>query len=54
VASLCRAEGYAGVDGVLALEPDGSVRRGLAVFEIQGGRPVMIEPAPANLATAAI
>ena len=54
VASLCRPEGYAGVDGVLALQPDGTVRRGLAVFEIQGGAPVMIEPAPASLATAAI
>src|SRR5205814_2318314 len=28
-ASLCRPEGYAGVDGVLALLPDGTVRRGL-------------------------
>ena len=54
VASLCRPEGFAGVDGVLALQPDGTVRRGLAVFEIQGGAPVMIEPAPASFATAAI
>jgi len=54
VASLCRPEGYAGVDGVLALQPDGTVRRGLALFEIQGGGPVMIEPAPSNLTTAAL
>ena len=49
VADLCRPEGYAGVDGVLALLPDGTVRRGLALFEIQAGSPVMIEPAPDNL-----
>ncbi len=48
-ASLCRPEGFAGVDGVFVLQPDGSVRRGLALFEVQGGGPVMIEPAPATL-----
>jgi ABC-type branched-subunit amino acid transport system substrate-binding protein len=48
-AALCRPEGYAGVDGVLGLLPDGNVRRGLALFEIKGGSPVMIEPAPENL-----
>ncbi len=54
VASLCRPEGFAGVDGVLALQPDGTVRRGLALFEIQGGGPTMIQPAPTSLAAAAI
>ncbi len=49
LASLCRPEGFAGVDGVFVLQPDGSVRRGLALFEVQGGGPVMIEPAPATL-----
>jgi ABC-type branched-subunit amino acid transport system substrate-binding protein len=49
-AALSRPEGYAGVDGVLGLLPDGNVRRGLALFEIKGGAPVMIEPAPENLA----
>ena len=49
VAALCRPEGYAGVDGVLTLLPDGRVRRGLALFEIQRGGPVMIEPSPASL-----
>lgn len=33
-ASLTRATGFAGVDGIFALKPDGTVRRGLAVFEI--------------------
>jgi branched-chain amino acid transport system substrate-binding protein len=53
-ASLSRPEGFAGVDGVLALQPDGSVRRGLALFEIQRGGPVMIEPAPDNLSSPGI
>jgi hypothetical protein len=37
------------VDGVLALHPDGRVRRGLAVFQLQRGGSTMIEPAPASL-----
>ncbi len=45
-ASLARPEGFAGVNGVLALQPDGTVRRGLAVFEIQRGGARVIEPAP--------
>jgi ABC-type branched-subunit amino acid transport system substrate-binding protein len=48
-ASLTRPEGFAGVDGVLGLMPDGSVRRGLAVFELQRGGPQIIEPAPDSL-----
>jgi hypothetical protein len=53
-ASLCRPEGFAGVDGVLALQPDGTVRRALALFAIQGGGPTMIQPAPASVTAAAI
>ena len=45
-ASLARPEGFAGVDGVLALQADGTVRRGLAVFEVQRGGARVIEPAP--------
>ena len=54
VASLCRPEGFAGVDGVLVLQPDGTVRRGLALFEIQRGGPVMTEPAPTSLSAPGI
>lgn len=50
VAGLCRPEGFAGVDGVLALEPDGTVRRGLALFEIERGGAHLIEPAPSAVA----
>jgi hypothetical protein len=49
-AGLCRPEGFAGVDGVLALQPDGTVRRGLALFEIGRGGAHLIEPAPQAVA----
>ena len=48
-AALCRPEGFAGTDGLLGLQPDGTVRRGLALFAIQRGGPVIIEPAPDNM-----
>jgi hypothetical protein len=54
VASLCRPEGFAGVDGVLALQPDGTARRGLAVFEIHSAGPTIVDPAPTNLGSPGI
>jgi hypothetical protein len=54
VASLCRPEGFAGVDGVLALQPDGSVRRGLAVFQVDKGGPSVVDAAPTNMASPGI
>jgi len=48
-AALCRPEGFAGVDGLLALLTDGTVRRGLAVFEINRGGPTVREPTPDSL-----
>ncbi|MDE2199325.1 MAG: penicillin-binding protein activator [Rhodospirillales bacterium] len=53
-AALCRPDGFAGVDGLLALRTDGTVRRGLALFELQRGGPQMIEPAPDNLSAPGI
>jgi branched-chain amino acid transport system substrate-binding protein len=52
VPSLTRPEGFAGVDGVLGLLPDGHVRRGLAVFEVQrgAGSPQIVDPSPDTLA----
>ena len=35
--ALTRSEGFTGVDGAMALLPDGRVRRALAVFQINGG-----------------
>jgi ABC-type branched-subunit amino acid transport system substrate-binding protein len=53
-ASLCRPSGFPGVDGALALNPDGTVRRGLAVFEIRGAAASIVAPAPLNLSTPGI
>jgi len=47
--ALCRPEGFAGVDGLFALQTDGTVRRGLALFAIDHGGANMIEPAPASV-----
>ncbi len=49
MAALCRPEGFAGVNGVLALQPDGRVRRGLAIFEIQRGGATIIDASPESL-----
>lgn len=49
-AALQRPEGFAGADGVFALLPDGRVRRGLAIFEVQPGGPHLVQPAPQSLA----
>jgi branched-chain amino acid transport system substrate-binding protein len=49
-ASLTREQGFAGVDGVFGLRPDGHVRRELAIFEIQpGGGAKVVQPAPGVL-----
>ena len=46
---LSAPAGFTGTDGVLALQPDGQVRRGLAVFKIAPGAPVIISAAPTQL-----
>lgn len=46
--SLTRPQGFAGADGLLALQPDGSVRRGLAIFEVGAGGSRIVQPAPAS------
>ena len=48
-ASLERPDGYAGVDGLLALQPDGTVRRALAVYQVGGDAAQPIQPAPGSL-----
>ncbi len=47
--SLTRPEGFAGVDGVFALMPDGRVRRSLAIFEIGTAGPHIVVPAASAL-----
>lgn len=48
--SLLRPDGFAGSDGTFVLQPDGTVARGLAVFEIlPGGGVKMASAAPRRL-----
>ena len=44
--ALTRTAGFLGTDGWLALQPNGQVRRGLAVFRVGSGGGEMIDPAP--------
>ena len=46
VAALTQSSGFMGVDGWLGLLPDGEVRRGLAVFNVDRGGASMVDPAP--------
>lgn len=48
--SIQRAEGFAGADGLIGLLPDGQVRRGLAIFEVDRGGAHLVQPAPQTLA----
>lgn len=49
--ALTRPEGFTGVDGALALLPDGHVRRALAIFQInEGGGAQIVSPAPQDVA----
>jgi hypothetical protein len=47
--ALTDPAGFAGADGVVALQPDGSVRRGLAVFRVTPGGGQIVEPASTAL-----
>ncbi len=48
--ALTRGQGFTGVDGLFSLLPDGQVRRGLAIFEIDKGGSHIVQPAPASMA----
>lgn len=45
-ASLTQSTGFAGVNGVFRLKPDGSNERGLAVATIRENKVVILDPAP--------
>jgi ABC-type branched-subunit amino acid transport system substrate-binding protein len=49
-AALTNPSGFSGADGVLVLDPDGTVRRGLAVFQVGAGGAQIVQPAPTSLA----
>ncbi len=46
---LTAPDGFTGTDGVLVLQPTGQVLRGLAVFQVAPGAPVITSPAPTQL-----
>ncbi|HEX7389584.1 MAG TPA: penicillin-binding protein activator, partial [Acidiphilium sp.] len=46
---LTNPDGFSGTDGVLRLDPDGRVQRGLAVFQVEPGGPRIVSPAPSRL-----
>lgn len=48
---LTTPSGFTGTDGLVALNPDGSVKRGLAVFSIAAGAPVLTAPAPSSFSS---
>lgn len=50
---LTRASGFAGVDGLFRLLPDGTSQRGLAILEVAPSGPRVISPAPRSFTTAA-
>jgi len=49
---LTCASGFAGVDGLFRLLPDGTSERGLAILEARPGAPSVISPAPRSFTTA--
>jgi len=49
---LTRSSGFAGVDGLVRLLPDGTSERGLAVLEVRPGAPAVISPAPRSFTAA--
>lgn len=45
-AALTQGAGFVGVNGIFRLQSDGTNQRGLAIAQVQGGRAVVIDPAP--------
>ena len=46
--AITNPTGWSGVDGIFRFLPDGRSERALAVIEIQGGRNVVVSPAPST------
>ena len=44
--ALTQGAGFVGVNGIFRLRSDGTNERGLAIAQIQGGRAVVVDPAP--------
>ncbi|MFM8800003.1 MAG: penicillin-binding protein activator, partial [Tagaea sp.] len=52
-AVLTNPAGFAGLEGIFRLTPQGEVERGLAILEIQRGGPRALQPAPETFETPA-
>ncbi|MGV1013572.1 MAG: penicillin-binding protein activator [Methyloceanibacter sp.] len=52
MSQLTRSSGFAGVDGLFRLLPNGMAERGLAILEVREGGPRVIDPAPSAFSTA--
>ncbi|ODA67886.1 hypothetical protein A7A08_01053 [Methyloligella halotolerans] len=50
---LTRSTGFAGVDGLFRLLPDGTAERGLAILEVQPSGPRVIDQAPRSFSSRA-
>ncbi len=50
--TLTRGSGFAGVDGLFRLLPDGTSERGLAILEVREYGPRVLEPAPNSFSSA--
>jgi ABC-type branched-subunit amino acid transport system substrate-binding protein len=50
--TLTRGSGFAGVDGLFRLLPDGTSERGLAILQVREYGPEKLEPAPNNFTSA--
>jgi branched-chain amino acid transport system substrate-binding protein len=48
VAALTNPNGFAGVDGLFRLLPNGIAQRGLAVLQVERGQPSVVDPAPTD------
>lgn len=46
LAALTAPNGFAGIDGIFRLLPDGRIERGLAILEVRRNGPVVVDPAP--------
>lgn len=53
-AALTQGSGFAGVNGIFRLRPDGTNERGLAVASIQNAQVVVIDPAPRSFGGAGL
>jgi ABC-type branched-subunit amino acid transport system substrate-binding protein len=53
-ASLTQSSGFAGVNGIFRLRPDGTNERGLAVATIQNSQVMVIDPAPRSFGGAGL